>query len=90
VLAALFLVGTTKAVVVGFELRAFLALGAATGAFGAAFALRWGVTAVRPEVKDGVQVGGQVVGERQRAIDEGGFDGILPEFFIGTLLQDGE
>jgi len=90
VLAALFLVGHNKAVEIGFKLRAFAALAAPTGAFGTAFALRRRVTAVRPEVKDGVQVGCQVVGERQRAIDEGGFDGILPEFFIGTLLQDGE
>ena len=45
---------------------------------------------VRPEVEDGVQVGRQVVGERQRAIDEGGFDGILAKFLFGTLLQDRE
>jgi len=52
--------------------------------------LRRRVTAVRPEIKDGVQVGRQVVGELERATDQGGFDGILSEFFIGALLQDGD
>jgi hypothetical protein len=85
--AALALVGYDRFVVVGFKLRAFAALGAATGAFGAAFSLRRGVTAVRPEIEDGVQVGRQVVGELERAVDEGGFDGILAKLFFGTLLQ---
>jgi hypothetical protein len=90
VFAALFLVGHDKAVVIGFELRAFPALAAAAGPVGAAFPLRRRVTAVRPEVEDGVQVGRQVVGEWERTIDDGGFDGILPEFLFGTLLQKRE
>ena len=87
---ALVLVGHDETVVMGFELRAFTALAAAAGTFGAAFSLRRRITAVRPEIEDGVQVGRQVVGKRQRAIDERGFDGILPKLFIGALLQDGE
>ena len=82
VLAALFLEGHDKTIVIGFKLRAFAALAAPTGAIGAAFSLRRGVTAVRPEVEDGMQVGRQVVGELERAVDEGGFDGILTELFM--------